>query len=135
MEKDAGQIFRELKTDVLVYLEAKLEILKLSAYGSISKLIAVLSYAVIITFVAFFVILFIFLAVGFYLGDLFDSFGAGFGVVAALYLILIGIIILCKKSINAGIQNMVITALINNEEKNNDADDEQASNSSGETEF
>lgn len=135
MEKDAGQIFRKIKTDVMIYLEAKLEILKLSAYGSISKLIAELSYAIILTFIAFFVILFIFLAIGFYLGDLFGSFGAGFAVVAALYLLSIGIIILFKKKVHAGIQNMVITALINKEEKNDDANDEQNADPSGEIEF
>lgn len=135
MEKDAGQLFQKIKRDTLIYLEAKLELLKLSTYESVSKLIAVLSYAVILSFIAFFIILFIFLAVGFYLGDLFGSFGAGFAVVAALYLILIGIILLAKNKINQGIQNMVITALINNEEKNNDANDEQTPDPSGETEF
>lgn len=135
MEKDAGQIFRKIRKDTLVYLEAKLELLKLATYESVSKVIAVLSYAVILSFTAFFVILFIFLALGFYLGDLFGSFGAGFAVVAALYLILIGLIILLKNKVRQGIQDMVITALINNEEKKNDANNEQTPDTAGEIEF
>ena len=39
-------------------------------------------------------ILFIFLALGFFLGDWLGSSGFGFGIVAVLYLLLIGIIIM-----------------------------------------
>ena len=71
MEKDAGEIFRELKKDLSAYVELKLELLKLNTYERTGKVIAVLSYGVILLFLAFFAILFIFLALGFFLGDLF----------------------------------------------------------------
>ncbi len=90
MEKDSGEIFRELKKDLSAYVELKLELLKLNTYERTGKVIAVLSYGVILLFLAFFAILFIFLALGFFLGDLFGSAGSGFGVVAVLYLLLIG---------------------------------------------
>ena len=73
MEKDAGEIFRELKKDLSAYVELKLELLKLNTYERTGKFIAVLSYGVILLFLAFFAILFIFLALGFFLGDLFGS--------------------------------------------------------------
>ena len=75
MEKDAGEIFRELKKDLSAYVELKLELLKLNTYERTGKVIAVLSYGVILLFLAFFAILFIFLALGFFLGDLFGRFG------------------------------------------------------------
>ena len=78
MEKDSGEIFRELKKDLSAYVELKLELLKLNTYERTGKVIAVLSYGVILLFLAFFAILFIFLALGFFLGDLFGS--AGFGI-------------------------------------------------------
>ena len=65
MEKDAGEIFRELKKDLSAYVELKLELLKLNTYERTGKVIAVLSYGVILLFLAFFAILFIFLALGF----------------------------------------------------------------------
>ena len=68
MEKDAGEIFRELKKDLSAYVELKLELLKLNTYERTGKVIAVLSYGVILLFLAFFAILFIFLALGFFLG-------------------------------------------------------------------
>ena len=66
MEKDAGEIFRELKKDLSAYVELKLELLKLNTYERTGKVIAVLSYGVILLFLAFFAILFIFLALGFF---------------------------------------------------------------------
>ena len=65
MEKDSGTVFRELKEDVSAYVELKLELLKLSTYERTGKVIAVLSYGLILLFLAFFAILFIFLALGF----------------------------------------------------------------------
>ena len=35
MEKDAGEIFRELKKDLSAYVELKLELLKLNTYESL----------------------------------------------------------------------------------------------------
>lgn len=113
MEKDAGEIFRELKKDLSAYVELKLELLKLNTYERTGKVIAVLSYGVILLFLAFFAILFIFLALGFFLGDLFGSAGAGFGVV-----------------------NVVISALTTNDDKTNAIDNEQsATDTTGETDF
>lgn len=68
MEKDAGEIFRELKKDLSAYVELKLELLKLNTYERTGKVITVLSYGVILLFLAFFAILFIFLAIRFFLG-------------------------------------------------------------------
>ena len=49
MEKDAGEIFRELKKDLSAYVELKLELLKLNTYERTGKVITVLSYGVIIS--------------------------------------------------------------------------------------
>lgn len=76
MEKDSGKIFRELKDDVSTYVELKLELLKLSTYERSGQLIATLSYGLILLFLAFLAILFIFLALGLFLGDAFNSMGS-----------------------------------------------------------
>ena len=136
MEKDAGEIFRELKKDLSAYVELKLELLKLNTYERTGKVIAVLSYGVILLFLAFFAILFIFLALVFFLGYLFGSVGSGFGVVAVLYLLLIGIIVMNKDRISNKVLNVVISALTTNDDKTNATDNEQsATDTSGETDF
>lgn len=136
MEKDSGKIFRELKEDVSAYVELKLELLKLNAYERTGKLISILSYDMIILFLVFFAILFIFLALGLFLGDLFGSLGAGFGVVALLYLLLIGIITANKERIGMKITNIIIAALVANDDKNDTATDKkQPVDTTGETDF
>lgn len=135
MEKDSGKIFRELKNDVSTYVELKLELLKLSTYERSGQLIAVLSYGLILLFLAFFAILFIFLALGFFLGDVFGSFGAGFAVVSVLYLLLIWIIIANKDKISNKVLNVVIAALNGNDDKNDTTDKKQPADPAGEIDF
>ena len=120
MARDSRDIFRELKEDVSTYVELKLELLKLSTYERSGHLIAVLSYGLILLFLAFFAILFVFLALGFFMGDVFGSIGAGFAFVAVLYLLLIGLIAMNKRKICNTVLNIVIAALNGNDE-NDDA--------------
>ena len=134
MEKDSGKIFSELKKDVTAYMESKLELLKLSAYERTGKVISVLSYGLILLFLGFFAILFIFMAVGFFLGEWLGSSGAGLGIVALLYLLLIGIILLTKDRIWTKIINELIAALSANDDKN-ETNYVQAANPTGETDF
>ena len=136
MEKDSGKIFRELKEDVSTYVELKLDLLKLSTYERSGQLIAVLSYGLILLFLAFFAILFIFLALGFFMGDVFGSMGTGFAFVAVLYLLLIGLIIMNKQRICNTVLNVVIAALNGNDEKDDaTTDTEQAADTAGEADF
>ena len=135
MEKDSGKIFRELKDDVSTYVELKLELLKLSTYERSGQLIAILSYGLILLFLAFFAILFIFLALGFFMGDIFGSMGTGFAFVAVLYLLLIGHIIMNKGRICNTVLNVVIAALNGNDEKDDATDTKQATDATGETDF
>jgi len=86
MEKETEQIFKKLKEDVSTYVELKAELLKLTAYERAGELISVLSYGLILLFLAFFAVLFIFLALGFFLGDLLDNVAGGFAIVALLYM-------------------------------------------------
>ena len=136
MEKDSSEIFHKLKRDLLTYVELKLELLKLDAYERTGKVIAVLSYGVILLFLAFFAILFIFLALWFYMGELFGSVGSGFGVVAVLYLLLIGAVVIGKERVCKRVLNIVISALTTNDDKINATDNEQsAKDATGETDF
>jgi hypothetical protein len=70
----------------------------------------------------FFALLFIFLSLGFFLGEVFGSSGAGFGCVVILYLILIAIVVANKKRITDSVVNIVISSLRGNEEEQQDVD-------------
>jgi hypothetical protein len=135
MEKDAEQIFRKLKEDLSAYVELKVELLKLTAYERTGKLVSVLSYGLILLFLAFFAILFIFLTLGFFLGDILDNVAGGFAIVALLYMILFAIIIFNKNKISEVIVNEIISVLTAIEDKKKESDNEQTTDTAGETDF
>lgn len=135
MEKDAEQIFQKLKEDLSTYVELKVELLKLTAYERMGKFFSALSYGLILLFLAFFSILFVFLALGFFLGDLLGTVAGGFAIVALLYMVIFAIIIYNKKKIQLAIINEVIVILTTIEDKKKDTENEQTADSSRETDF
>ena len=135
MGKDTEQIFRKLKEDLSAYVELKVELLKLTAYERTGKLVSVLSYGLILLFLAFFAILFIFLTLGFFLGDILDNVAGGFAIVALLYMILFAIIIFNKNKISEAIVNEIISVLTAIEDKKKESDNEQTTDTAGETDF
>ena len=120
MEKDPNKIIQELREDISAFVELKLELLKLNTYERTGKVIAVLSYGLVLLFLAFFAILFIFLALGFFLGEWIGVTGAGFGLVAILYLLLMWLIIRNREIITTKVLNEVIATLLSNDEKRNE---------------
>ena len=118
MENNQENIFSKLKADFTTYIELKFEYLKLNTYERTSRVLGILSYGVVLLFSAFFAFLFIFLAFGFFLGELFNSYGMGFGTVSVIYLLFIWMIVANKEAICNKVQNEIISALTANEEKN-----------------
>lgn len=136
MEKQQSDtFFRDLKNDLTEYIELKLELLKLNTYERSGRVIAILSYGLILLFFAFFAILFIFIALSYYLGDLLDSYAAGFGIVAGLYLVMLAILMLNKQRIQSKVLNVIIAALMANETKTEQPHEESPTEPFGEIEF
>lgn len=113
MEKDLGQIFHELKEDLSEYVELKLELLKLTTYERAGKLVAVLSYGLAMVVLALLATLFLFIALGIFLGELLHSISAGLAIIGGIYLLIIGLLILSKKWFVVKVWNIVISALTN----------------------
>lgn len=117
MEKDLGQIFTELKGDVSAFVELKFEFFKLTLYEKAGKLVSSLSYVLALVVLAFLATFFLFLALGFLLGEWLNSTSAGLAIVGGIYLILIGILIMNKKWFSGKIMNNVIDALDNDDDE------------------
>ena len=135
MEKETEQIFKKLKEDVSTYVELKVELLKLTAYERTGELVSVLSYGLILLFLAFFAVLFIFLALGFFLGDLLDNVAGGFAIVALLYMVVLALIVFNKDKIRLSVINEIIAVLTAADDKKKDSGNEQTTNTSGEADF
>lgn len=129
MEKETGKVFQELKKDLTTYVELKMELLKLNTYERTGKVIAVLSYGLIMVFLILFAILFIFMAIGFLLGDVFDNTASGFAYVFLMYTAIIYYVVRRKEKILSKIQDEIIEALMINDDRN----DKQSTDPSGKT--
>jgi hypothetical protein len=108
MEKSAGQVFRDLKEDVTRYAELRFEFLKLSTYEQVSKVIAVLSYGLLLSVIVLITILFAHLTLGFFLSKWLDSFTLGFGIVLIMYVMQIVLVIRSRESILRSVMNKII---------------------------
>lgn len=135
MENNAETIFGKLKDDLTAYVKLRLELLKLSTYERVGELTATLAYGVVLLFLAFFSVLFIFIALGFFLGELLDSTAAGFGIVAGIYILCLGIILLVRDKLRVKILNVVIGALMAHDDKKDESNERQITDTTGEADF
>ncbi len=117
MEHEPTNYFGELKVLVTDYLEARLKLLKLEIYEKSAKISATLFSSLVIAILAFLMLFFLCLSLGFYLGTLFNSYGAGFLVVTGLYLLLLILLVVFRKSwLEKVIVNRLIEQLTDKEE-------------------
>ena len=128
MENIAEKTFAELKEDISTYVELRLELLKLNTYERVAKTMAVFSYGIVLVLLAFFAILFLFLALGFFLGEL-----LGFVLVVGMYLLLFGITMFFKRKITSKVMNEIITAMMSKDEKDNEETTDPAGHVDGGT--
>jgi uncharacterized membrane protein YdjX (TVP38/TMEM64 family) len=117
MEHTFGTFAKELKQDISTYVEMRLEYSKLIAYEKISKLIGASTSLILIIFFAFLGFFFLSFAIGYYLGQVTGSLALGFGIITGVYLILLIIIGLSKKKIEAIISNRVAAVLIEDDDE------------------
>lgn len=91
-----------------------------------SRLIASLMVDVVKTIFAVFVLFFFSLALGFYLSEVLDSFSLGFLATGGIFVLLIGVIILCEPKLERFLMNQSIKRFL---QKWYDEDDDEDSNS------
>ena len=117
MKKDLENVFRELKDDVTSFAELRFELLKLNTYERISKVIAILSYGLLLSSLVLITLLFAMLTAGLLFSKWLNSTTAGFGIVVALYLILVIIVITNKNRIRLKVINIIVSTLISMDKK------------------
>ena len=134
MENFAEKTFSGLKNDISTYVETRLELMKLNTYERVAKTMAVFSYGIVLVLLAFFAILFLFLALGFFLGEILNSVALGFLLVVGMYLLLFGLILLFREKISARVTNEIITAMMRKDEKEDEETTDPAGDITGGTE-
>lgn len=133
MENDAEKIFTDLKEDISTYAGLKLRLLKLMAVERAANILSALSHGLILMLFIFFTILFIFIALGFFLGDLLGSVALGFLIVGGIYFLLTIVFVMAKRSIRTHLVNIIIDALQTDNDEDEDDNENQATNATGTT--
>ena len=111
--------FNDLKDSASLYIEQKIELGKLTGIDKGSKLSAKFISGLILGVLAFFAMLFISLMLAYYFSQLFQSYFAGFGLMAALHFMLFMMVMLARKSlIEKPIINGIIKTIFEGEQSN-----------------
>lgn len=124
MENDAEKIFTDLKDNISTYAGLKFRLLKLMAIERVAGVTSALSHGLILVLFAFFTVLFLFTALGFYLGELLNNVALGFLIVGGIYFLFTLGFIGAKKGIRIRLMNIIIAALLTNDEHDNDEKDQ-----------
>lgn len=107
-----GDFFRENKELLKVYVETKSEIFRLQAIRIFSKSMGLLAWMVIAAFIAFLILIFAGLVLGFWLSDLTQSYVKGFGITTIILILLFILIAMFREKlfVNPIIKNIIIRA-------------------------
>lgn len=119
---EKSPVISELRQLITEYFDARLKLIKLETFEKIAKVTAVLFSSLVVALLAFFLLFFLSMSAGFYLGKIFDSLALGFLAVTGLYLILFVLVMLMKKDL---LENFLIERIIGELTKK-EGDDEQA---------
>ncbi|RYZ97441.1 MAG: phage holin family protein [Sphingobacteriaceae bacterium] len=109
-EKQATQsIIDQLKE----YVETRITLAKYKAIETGTSAAAGIILGVVLAIIGLFLILFASTTLAFYLGELLGSYWQGFGIVSAVYLLIVIILLVAKSSLEKSIINSFIKKIFN----------------------
>ncbi|HCC86558.1 MAG TPA: hypothetical protein DEQ06_08280 [Porphyromonadaceae bacterium] len=115
-EKKVSTLFEEMRDDVSRFITSSLELGKLEVYEKLSLGTSAITYGLIIGGAALFALLFLFVTIALYLGDLLQNLWVGFGIVTGFTLLVLLIMLLVGKPFKKKITNKVVRFLMENDE-------------------
>ena len=113
MENQKETQSQSIVDQIKEYIELQIKIAKYKAIDGSSGVIASIIVGATLAILALFLMLFASFTLGFYLSEVLESFWAGFGCVAGLYLLLVLIIALSSKAIKNAIGDKMISKIFN----------------------
>ena len=118
---EKSPVISELRQLITEYFDARLKLIKLETFEKIAKVTAVLFSSLVVALLGFFLLFFLSMSLGFYLGKVFESMALGFLAVTVLYLILFVLVLIMKKDL---LEEFLIERIIGELTKK-EGDDEQ----------
>lgn len=113
MEDNFSNYFNRTGKVAKEYLETRLDLIKLQAAGKLSKALGLFFSLILAFLLFFFVIVFLGMVLGFWIGEMTNSFTLGFSCSAGLFVILLGILLVFRRSlIQTPLSNMLVRELM-----------------------
>jgi len=103
-----------LKADVQEWVEVRMKLLQLNVFEKTAIVGSFLIFGIIIINILFFALLFAFFAMGFLLGKWVNSVAGGFAIISFFYLLALMIILIFRKAVFTGLQNLLLKELNSN---------------------
>ncbi|KAA2245034.1 hypothetical protein F0L74_03480 [Chitinophaga agrisoli] len=113
MEENFSNYFNQTGKVAKEYLETRLDLIKLQAAGKLSKALGLFFSLTMAFLLFFFVIVFLGMVVGFWIGELTGSYTIGFSCAAGLFVLLLIIMLIFRKAlIQRPLSNMLVQELL-----------------------
>ena len=115
MNMDSGynlsELISALKADIRDWVEIRLKLLQLNVFEKTAIVGSFLIFGIIIINLLLFAFLFAFIALGFLLGKWINSVAGGFAIICFIYLVILAIMLIFRKAIFTGLQNLLLKEL------------------------
>lgn len=126
MEDNFSNYFNQTGKVAKEYLETRLDLIKLQAAGKLSKALGLFFSLILAFLLFFFVVVFLGMVVGFWIGEMTNSFTIGFSCSAGMFFVLLAIILIFRKPlIQKPLSNMLVAELMSEMNAGEDDDDEK----------
>ena len=116
MEQQNPNFFKEYRNKVEGYIDDRLLLLRLKSVKKISTLIVQMVGMAFLALLSGFIVLFLSIMLGFFLGHLLDSYYAGFGIVTLLFILIFIFSIVYRKKLMRKIISGIIDIILDKKE-------------------
>lgn len=124
MEKTQEAFFKDSGDRIEAYIKDRLLLMKLQGARKLSKLAAMMFAVLVVAVLVFFIMLFLSVMLGYYFAELTGSLYLGFGILSAIYIILVIVLIKLRSTVlEKMVANTVISILF---DPKDDEDEEDA---------
>lgn len=118
--KNNNDFFNEYGQQIRDYFDDRILLLRLNMVKKVSKLTAQLAGFALVAMLSGMIILFISIMLGFFLGDLFSNYYAGFGLLTLIFIVLLFLSLKYRKRLMAKFVGSIIDIIL---DKKADEDD------------
>jgi len=119
MENPFKSFFTDLKKLVVEYIEARLQLVKVSAYEKLAKILSAFFTGLILVIMFFVVLVAFIFFLGAWLNEIFNSRFIGFAIVAVAYLVIFLLLLYSRKQLLEKYFTKIFIRILFNEDEHN----------------